>query len=335
MTDTARTGMPRALVVIPTLNEEAHVADVIAALRPFSAATGSRIVVADGGSTDRTCEIVREVCARDPLVSLMHNPLRLQSAAINRAVDLHAGDVEWLIRIDAHSAYPPGFCETLIEEAGATGADVVAISVRAEGAGFWQRIIAAAQNSRFGNGGAPHRVAPKGRWVDHAHHALMRMSAFRAVGGYDPAFSHNEDAELDFRFRQAGFRIWLTARTKATYFPRRTLRALARQYFHFGRGRARNMMKHRTRPGPRQALVVALAPAVGMAVLAPVHPAFVLPAALWAATCMMAGIALALRERRAEVVLSGLAGAVMHAAWSAGFWAGLVRQGGSRAAVPA
>jgi len=326
---------PRVLIVVPTLNEEAHIGEVLAALLPFARQSGARIVVADGGSGDRTAEIVRAVAARAPQVTLMHNPLRLQSAAINLAVDRFGGGADWLIRIDAHSSYPAGFCGILLEEAAATGADVVAISVRAEGAGFWQRVIAAAQNSRFGNGGAPHRIAPKGRWVDHAHHALMRIAAFRAVGGYDPAFSHNEDAELDFRFRQAGYRIWLTARTQATYYPRRTLRALARQYYNFGRGRARNMLKHRTLPGLRQALVVALAPAVGLAVLAPLSPVFLAPAALWAATCAGAGVMLALREGRTEVALSGLAGAVMHAAWSAGFWAGLLRHGGRPQAVPA
>ena len=39
----------------------------------------------------------------------------------------------------------------------------------------------------------------EGHWADHGHHALMRISAFRAVGGYDESFSHNEDAELDYR----------------------------------------------------------------------------------------------------------------------------------------
>ena len=33
----------------------------------------------------------------------------------------------------------------------------------------------------------------------------MRIAAFRGVGGYDESFSHNEDAELDYRLRQAGY----------------------------------------------------------------------------------------------------------------------------------
>jgi hypothetical protein len=78
--------------------------------------------------------------------------------------------------------------------------------------------------------------AGQGAFVDHGHHALMEIAAFRAVGGYDPDFAHNEDAELDHRLRAAGYDIWLTGRTAITYFPRRALPALARQYFNFGRG---------------------------------------------------------------------------------------------------
>jgi hypothetical protein len=55
-----------------------------------------------------------------------------------------------------------------------------------------------------------HRARGQGAFVDHGHHALMSIAAFRAVGGYDPDFAHNEDAELDHRLRAAGYDIWLT-----------------------------------------------------------------------------------------------------------------------------
>jgi hypothetical protein len=73
----------------------------------------------------------------------------------------------------------------------------------------------------------------------------MGIAAFRAVGGYDESFSHNEDAELDFRLRQAGFRIWMTDKTVMTYYPRASVLPLFRQYLGYGRGRAKNILKHR------------------------------------------------------------------------------------------
>lgn len=309
------------LIVIPALDEAAHVEGVIAALLPFARARGARIVVADGGSTDGTQGIVARLAAEAPEVTLLHNPGRRQAAGVNLAVARFGNGADWLIRIDAHSAYPPGYCEALLAEAARTGADSVVVSMRAVGAPGLHRIIAIAQNSRLGNGGAAHRSAGAGRWVGHGHHALMRLSAFRAAGGYDERFSHNEDAELDHRLRAAGFRIWLTAATSVDYVPRRTLPALLRQYFAFGRGRARNVLKHRAGLGPRQAAVAALAPGLALGALAPLHPAFGLPLAAWAAACLAGGAALALARREVPALFAGPVAGAMHAAWSAGFWA--------------
>jgi succinoglycan biosynthesis protein ExoA len=313
------------LIVIPTLNEAAHIGAVIDGLLPFATRSGARIVVADGGSTDGTQDIV----AIRPSVTLLHNPARLQAAAVNLAVERFGGDADWLIRIDAHAEYPADFCDVLLDEAALTGADSVVVGMNAVGQGVWQAAIAAAQNSRFGNGGAAHRMAPVGRFVDHGHHALMRIATFRAVGGYDPAFSHNEDAELDRRLRAAGARIWLTAATRITYFPRRSLGALVRQYFRFGRGRAQNILKHRSRPGLRQMVVIALAPALALAVLTPLHGVFAIPLLIWALACMAAGMMIARVTGDLRGLLAGVAAGMMHAAWSAGFWSRLA--GGMRA----
>ena len=51
----------------------------------------------------------------------------------------------------------------------------------------------------------------------------MRIAAFRAVGGYDESFSHNEDAELDLRLTREGGRIWLTDKVRIGYHPRAPL----------------------------------------------------------------------------------------------------------------
>jgi succinoglycan biosynthesis protein ExoA len=149
---------------------------------------------------------------------------------------------------------------------------------------------------------------------------LIRLAAFRAVGGYDESFSHNEDAELDYRLRADGYRIWLTAETGLDYFPRQTIGGLLLQYFRFGKGRARNILKHRAGLGPRQAVVVALAPLVLLALLSPLQPFFALPLMGWIAVCLAAGVYIAVAGRQPRGVLSGFLAGSMHLAWSAGFW---------------
>ncbi len=315
------------LVCIPTLNEADHIGGVIDALVPSLSRLAAQgiptcLVVADGGSQDATRDIAHDqASAHDALdICVLDNPKRLQSAAINLAVARYGDGMEWLLRIDAHSNYPADYLETLLEEARGNGADSVVVAMHTVGKTRLQRIIAAAQNSRLGNGGAAHRSASVGRWVDHGHHALMRVSAFVGVGGYDESFSHNEDAELDIRLAQAGYRIWLTAQTGHDYVPRNRLRPLMQQYWNFGRGRARTLMKHRLRPRFRQGVIIAVAPAALLALLAPLHPVFLLPVVAWAGACLLGGAALAVSSRKIGTFAAGPVAAAMHLAWSVGFW---------------
>lgn len=195
----------------------------------------------------------------------------------------------------------------------------------------FQSAIATAQNSVLGTGGSPHRHIGAGRFVDHGHHALMRLDSFRSVGGYDPTFSHNEDAELDIRLRSEGCRIWLEPGAAIEYYPRSNGRALWLQYFRFGKGRARTVLKHRVKPQLRQALPLLIPPLLLAAFLAmPLSlawgPAMLLamPALAWACICLGAGPFFALYQRSRCAMGAGIAIMIMHLAWASGFWSQIV-----------
>lgn len=318
------------LIVIPCLNEAAHIGALLEQLRPAAARLGARIVVADGGSTDGTQAIVEKIVAEDPRVVLLANPKRLQSAAINLAVATFGDGADYLIRIDAHGGYPDDYCDRLVEEALAAGADSVVVSMLTSGTGAVQKAVAAAQNSKLGTGGSKHRHASQGEWVDHGHHALMRIAAFRDVGGYDESFSHNEDAELDYRLRQAGHRIWMSGRTQMVYYPRSTLKSLYVQYLGYGRGRARNVLKHRMVPKVRQMIPLLVAPVVLLALFSFIHWLAAVPFLLWAAVCLGYGAVAAIRQRNPGMALAGVSAMVMHLGWSVGFWQQLLTQRSQR-----
>ena len=315
----AEAGKPAVLAIIPCLNEAAHIEAIARQILQEADRIPLRLVIADGGSTDGTREIAQALAAEDDRVSFLENEKRIQSSAVNRAVQRFGRGCEFIIRIDAHSSYPDRYCESLLEEQAAIGADSVTVSMAAEGKSCFQRAAAAAQNSVLGNGGSAHRRSGEGRFVDHGHHALMRLDAFESVSGYDETFTHNEDAELDMRLRAAGFRIWLAGMPPIGYFPRASVRALFRQYLNFGRGRVRTLFKHSTRPKLRQSLPLAVAPALLLALLLPLHPIFAAPAAAWASLCIAYGVRLGWRERDVCVAMSGLAAMIMHFGWSAGF----------------
>lgn len=321
----AEEALAQALIVIPCLNEEAHLPGLLDQLLKQSGA--ATIVVADGGSTDQSRAIVRQLAAQHSNLILLDNPRRIQSAGMNLAVQRFGAAHRWLVRIDAHCLYPDHYAATLIARAQATGASSVVVPMVTDGKACFQSAVAAAQNSRLGTGGAAHRHMGHGQWIEHGHHALFDLSLYCQAGGYDEAFSHNEDAELDKRLSALGGRIWLEPACALTYFPRRTPRALLRQYRGYGYGRAQNVARHRTPLRLRQAVPVPLAPAGVIGTLAlmlsmvePWAALLAVPMLLWLSACAAYGVVLAVKERSGCVLLSGLALSIMHFGWSMGFW---------------
>jgi succinoglycan biosynthesis protein ExoA len=309
----------RVLVVIPCLNEEKYIEQIVTPLASECSRINLTIVVADGGSTDRTRATVQRIAQLNSHVHMMDNPKRIQASAINDAVRQYGADARFVVRVDAHASYPDQYCEKLLTAQYRTNADSVVVSMNAEGGACLQRAAAAAQNSLLGNGGSSHRIRSDGRWVDHGQHALMTTAAFKAVGGYDEAFSHNEDAELDVRLTKGGFRIYLTGDLQVTYYPRGTLAGLFRQYFNIGRGRARNFLKHRKNAKLRHLVLAGIAPVLCVAVLFPFAPIFALPVLMWIFICLTYGLVLGCRLRDPCALASGLAAMTTQAGWSFGF----------------
>ncbi len=324
------------LIVIPCLDEAANLPRLLRQFRQH--APGAMIVVADGGSRDGSQAIVAAIADKCDMVRLMHNPARIQSAAINAAV-AHFGDGRrWLVRVDAHCTYPDDFVAMLLAAASAQSAESVVVPMETRGAGCFQQAVAAAQNSVLGTGGSAHRHVRAGRFVDHGHHALMAIDSFRQVGGYDPGFSHNEDAELDHRLGGAGAKIWLEPQAAVTYLPRATAAALFRQYRNYGRGRARTVAKHRLRLRLRQFLPLMIMPVVMAAmaamVISPVNSCLLvlaLPALVWAVAALGYGLILGVRQRSACAAGAGVAAMIMHFAWSLGYWQTLFAPARTRA----
>jgi succinoglycan biosynthesis protein ExoA len=321
MIQSARSAL--GLVVIPCLNEATHIESVLRKICAEAEPMNLRIVVADGGSTDGTREIVQRQSHLNRRITLMDNPGRIQSIGINRAAWNYGNDADFLIRIDAHASYPSHYCEQLLRVQARTRADSVVVSMRTAGTTCFERAAAAAQNSLLGHGGSAHRQSASGSWVDHGHHALMTMHAFRSVGGYDETFSHNEDAELDARLIASGFHIFLTGETEVTYHPRGSAPALFRQYCNIGQGRARTLLKHRKNAKLRHFVLAGVAPALGLLLLFPLAQIFALPAVLWAFSCLAYGVVLAGRLHDPCAAAAGLAGIAMQSGWSIGFYRGL------------
>ena len=184
----------------------------------------------------------------------------------------------------------------------------------------FQIAIATAQNSIIGTGGSAHRGQSQGQWVEHGHHALMRIGKFIDVGGYCEAMPCNEDAELDHRLILAGARIWLEPDATIVYFPRTTAKSLWIQYYKYGIGRACNLQRHRMKPRLRQLVPLAVPCAALLLLLSPLHWLFAAPFLFWLGLCLGLGTIIGGRQAEAVGCLSGIAAAIMHFSWAIGFF---------------
>lgn len=316
------------LAVIPTLNEERYIETCIRTLMQGDVRLADvDIVVADGGSTDRTREIVQSLTTEFPRLRLLENPKRLQAAAINLAASTCREGKQILVRCDAHSIYPNNFIMRVADALAARGVASLVIPMDAVGDTCFQRANAFIVDTKLGSGGSAHRGGRRSGQVDHGHHAGFDLARFLDVGGYDETFSHNEDAEYDRRVAKSGGVIWLDADIRIAYKPRGTVGGLARQYFSYGKGRVRNLLKHGDWPKMRQMIpqAVLLACVFGVA-LAPLSLwTLALPAA-YLATLTAASIAIALLKGSLCGLMAGLASATMHMSWAAGFFVQFVRE---------
>ncbi|RCW76046.1 glycosyltransferase family 2 protein [Pseudorhodoferax soli] len=314
------------LVVIPTLNERAHIDSVVDTLAlDWPQQHRVRIVVADGGSTDGTVERVHELAQSRPWLSLLPNPQRVQSAAVNLAARVEGKAADVLVRCDAHAEYPAGFVRRLVDTLERTDADAVVVPMDSGGSNCLQRAVAWVSDTPLGSGGSAHRGGRRSGFIDHGHHAAFRMESFRRAGGYDESFTHNEDAELDCRQRALGSRIYLDADIRIGYSPRDTLRGLWRQYFNYGRGRSRTVRRHPSSLRLRQLAVPGYVGSCIVAVLLSLWwPLLLLWPGIYLASLVGVSLQLVLRRRSVCALLAGPAAAAMHWSWALGFFSGWV-----------
>ena len=93
---------PLVSIVIPCLNEESYITALLDSLSAQDyGAEGIEVLVSDGGSTDRTRELVREYRSPFARLELVDNPRKITVAGLNEGMDASRGDC-WII-IGAHS----------------------------------------------------------------------------------------------------------------------------------------------------------------------------------------------------------------------------------------
>lgn len=316
---------PFVTIAVPCYNEagfiEACMRSIFEQTYP---ADRMEILVADGRSDDGTREILARLSRQDPRLEVLDSPQRLQARSMNLMIRAARGEI--IVRMDVHCEYARDYVEACVDVLAETGAENVGGAQRARHNTPFQRALCAALESPLGVGGAAYRSASKEGFVETVFLGAFRRDVFERVGLYDPNAVTNEDAELNQRLINAGGRIYLSRKIEVYYYPRSSFRALSRQYYRYGHGRARTLLKHRRFLAWRSALPFAAVTGAATLVLVPgLRRAAPLAFGVYAALTGCEAVRVGARHGLASAPLTWAIFPVLHFSHGVGFAVGLVR----------
>ncbi len=201
------------------------------------------VVYADSGSTDASVARARELGADvvELDASAPHTAARGRNAGFAQLVRAHPG-VEWVQVVDGDCEVQPGWLATA---AGYLAAhpDVAVVCGR--------------RRERFPDASRWNQVAdvewdtPPGETTSCGGDAMIRASAWRRAGGYDPRLIAGEDPEFCWRIRRDGGRI-VRLDCEMTLHDAALLRAGQwwRRQVRSGHAFAETVWRHRDAPDP-------------------------------------------------------------------------------------
>lgn len=230
---------PKISVIIPVYNCENTVGKCLESLLQ-QVETDFEIIMVDDGSTDRTVEICRAFQGVVVLSQKQGGPSRARNVGIRTARGEYAAftdgdcvvDPHWLVELQKGFSAP--------EIAGVGGDQASPDDETATGAliqDFLKTIGFAGEYIQSG-------TALKETNHNPTCNAIYRKKALEEVGGFDESLWPGEDVDLDFRIRNAGWRLVYNPNALVRHYRPKTHKAYARMMMRYGASQRRLVKKH-------------------------------------------------------------------------------------------
>jgi glycosyltransferase involved in cell wall biosynthesis len=307
---------PSISVILPILNEEAHLKGAIDSILSQDYQGKTEVILAVGPSHDRTLEIAQQISQQDSRVVIVENPTGRTAAGLNLALKKSQSPV--IVRVDGHAQIPSNYLSLVVEILNKTGAVNVGGVMAAVGTTAFENAVAGAMRSPLGVGASRFHTGGEAGVVDTVYLGAFRREALLAIGGFDERFTRAQDWELNFRLRENGGVVYFDPRLHVTYRPRSTVKALAKQYFEYGRWRRVVSRKHSGTINYRYLAPPFALVGFTVSLLAGfIAPILFTPAAIYTLFVLLASIKIASNIREYFLLLAVIP--TMHFAWGAGF----------------
>ena len=314
--------LPSVSVVVPVRDGAATLEKSLAAIGGQTYRGPMDVAVALAPSTDGTARILEEASLGLDL-KVVENPTGSTAAGLNLAIAATRGRI--VARVDAHAVIGPDYIQRAVAALARTGAANVGGVQRPVGDRGLAAAIAAALASPFGAGPARYRTGRSEGPADTVYLGVFDRAALEQVGGFDETLARNQDYELNWRLRDRGFSVWLDPALVVDYIPRSTYRDLARQYFEYGVWKRVMLWRNPRSLRPRHMAAPLLAAAMAASAVELCRRrcrGLVVPLGYALGVGAAAHRTKGTLTRRRDRARAGLAFAVIHFAWGAGFLAG-------------
>ncbi len=219
--------LPFVSAVVPCRNEEKHIRVCLDSIAANSYPKDRmEVIVVDGRSSDRTKAILRDLTQQYPFIRTMDNPKQTIPAAMNIGVLKARGQV--ILKLDAHSTYPPDYISNCVQYMGEYQADDVGgiLRIIPGNETTLASVIPQVLSHPFGSGNACVKVGSKELcWADTAAFGCYRKDVFEKVGLWNEELAGSSDMDFNIRLKKAGGKILLVPGIQINYFADSNLRS--------------------------------------------------------------------------------------------------------------
>ncbi len=234
--------LPPISIIMPIYNEAEFITMSLNALLNQDYKGPVEILCIDGMSNDGTRNIIRTIIKKNHNIKIIDNPFRIIPKALNMGI--REAKHEYIARMDAHSMADPHYLTKCTEVLKNTNADCVGGRWIYKGSNFISSAIAAAMDSKFGVGTAKWRGTTSAGNADTVPFGFWKRELLLDMGGFNETLLCNEDYEFNYRLRMAGGRIYYSPDIISTYYVRKNLYLLWKQYFKYGFWKPRILQMH-------------------------------------------------------------------------------------------
>lgn len=223
-------------IIIPTLNEERFISRCLnSIIKQTYEFEKMDVMIIDGGSNDKTKDIVAEYQKSHQNIRFIENKKKIQSVAFN--IGFKKSTAPYIIRLDAHAEYDSKYISLCIEnlkqdeKRGNVGGRCNILPFNQS---LWAQTNAILNHSRFGIGGAAFRVSKEAHNTDSVPFGAFPRKIIEKIGGMREDLPRGEDNEYNSRIRKAGYKIFFDPNIISSYFARPTLGASCKQMYANG-----------------------------------------------------------------------------------------------------